>query len=334
MEYIIVAILLLVLMLGYFKIANKYNIIDKPNHRSAHTEITLRGGGIIFPIAFLFFLGYQFFFNNYQFSIATSSEPNFWIFGAGLLTICIISFIDDIIDLSSKLRLIFHFISVTLLLFSINAFQLLPIWAIPMCYIFIIGILNAYNFMDGINGMSGIYSFVVLSSLLCVNQYVVNFVEIDFIVYPIIASLVFLFFNFRKKAKCFLGDIGSMGIAFWIIALLGLLMIKTEQYKWILLLAVYGVETILTIIERLKLKENIFDAHRRHLYQLFVNEKKISHLLVSSLYAFVQLLINILVICSNWQDWINFSVFLLPTIFGYLLLKSYLKKEISTSKII
>lgn len=334
MEYLIVAILLLVLMLVYFKIANKYNIIDKPNHRSAHTEITLRGGGIIFPIAFLFFLGYHFFLNNYRFSIATSSEPNFWIFGAGLLVICIISFIDDIIDLSSKLRLIFHFISVTLLLYSVNAFQIVPIWAIPICYIFIIGILNAYNFMDGINGMSGVYSFVVLGSLFYINEYVIYFVEKDFIVYPIIASLIFLFFNFRKKAKCFLGDIGSMGIAFWIIALLGLLMIKTGQYKWILLLAVYGVETILTIIERLKLKENIFDAHRRHLYQLFANEKKISHLLVSSLYAFFQLLINVLVICSNWQDWINFSVFLLPTIFGYLLLKSYLKKEISTSKII
>lgn len=332
MEYIIIAIAFFLLMLVYFKIADKFNIIDRPNHRSAHTEITLRGGGIIFPIAYLFFISYHVLSNNYKFSLDISSGPNYWIFGFGLLIICIISFIDDIIDLSSKIRLLFHFISVTLLLYSINAFHILPIWAIPIGYIFIIGILNAYNFMDGINGMSGVYSSVVLCSLLYVNQYMINFVELDFIIYPIIASLIFLFFNFRKKAKCFLGDIGSMGIAFWIIALLGLLIIKTGQYKWILFLAVYGVETILTIMERLKLKENIFDAHRRHLYQLFANDKKVSHLWVSSIYTIIQFFISMVVICSDYSDWINFSVILLPAIFCYVLLKTQIKKQISISK--
>lgn len=323
---------LLILMLVYFKIANRYNIIDKPNHRSAHTEITLRGGGIIFPIAFLFFMGYKVFFKGYRFSIDNLGGPNFWIFGSGLLIICIISFIDDVIDLSTKIRLIFHFVSVTLLLYFINAFQLLPLWAIPVCYILIIGILNAYNFMDGINGMSGIYSLVVLGSLWYINQKVVTFVDHDFIIYPLLACLVFLFFNFRKKAKCFLGDIGSMGIAFWIIALLSLLMLKTGQIKWILFLVVYGIETIFTIIERLRLKENIFDAHRRHLYQLFANDKKISHRYVSSVYALIQLLINVIVIMSNWSDLVNFSVILLPAVVFYLLVKVNVKKQISISK--
>ena len=332
MEYVIITAAFFILMLVYFKIANKYNIIDKPNHRSAHTEITLRGGGIIFPIAYLFFIGYQAFFNNYQFSLNNSLEPNFWIFGAGLLTICFISFVDDLMDLSTKIRLIFHFIAVTLLLYFINAFHLLPIWAIPICYILIIGILNAYNFMDGINGISGIYSLVLLGSLWYVNHAIITFVEPDFIIYPLIASLVFLFFNFRTKAKCFLGDIGSMGIAFWIIALLALLMFKTGQIKWILFLIVYGVETILTIMERLRLKENIFDAHRRHLYQLFANEKKISHLYVSLGYAIIQLLVNAIVIFANWSDLLNFAVILLPTVIFYLLVKVNVKKQISISK--
>ncbi|MDP2453781.1 MULTISPECIES: glycosyltransferase family 4 protein [unclassified Kaistella] len=331
MMYFAVFLVLFVLELFYFKIADRFNIIDKPNHRSAHTDITLRGGGIIFPIAFLFFMGYEFFFKGYRFSLDNSLEPNFWIFGAGLLTICIISFIDDMMDLSTKIRLIFHFISVTLLLFFLNAFQLLPWWGIPVCYVLIIGILNAYNFMDGINGMSGIYSLVVLSSLLYINQCVVEFVNHDFIIYPILASVVFLFFNFRKKAKCFLGDIGSMGIAFWIITLLSLLMFKTGQIKWVLFLMVYGAETILTIIERLRLKENIFDAHRRHLYQLFANDKKISHLLVSSLYGLIQLLINVIVIMSNWSDLISFLVILLPTVILYLVVKDKVKKTILNS---
>lgn len=329
MEYFIITIALFVLMLVYFKIANKYNIIDKPNHRSAHTEITLRGGGIIFPIAFLFFISYEVLFMGYEFFLDNMVEPNFWIFGTGLLLICFISFVDDMIDLSSKIRLVFHFISVTLLLYFLNAFQLLPWWAIPICYILIIGILNAYNFMDGINGMSGIYSLVVFCSLFYINQNVTNFVNANFIIYPTIACFVFLFFNFRKKAKCFLGDIGSMGIAFWIIALLGLLIINTEQIKWILLLSVYGVETIFTIIERIRLKENIFDAHRRHLYQLFANEKKISHLVVSSVYAGLQLLINLIVIFINWPDWITFLVILLPSTFFYLITKSQIKRQLS-----
>lgn len=330
--YIATVAILFLCMLVYFKIANKYNIIDKPNHRSAHTEITLRGGGIIFPIAFLFFLAYEVLFKEYRFSLDNFAEPNFWIFGAGLLIICIISFIDDMMDLSTKIRLIFHFISVTLLLYFLNAFQLLPWWTIPICYILIIGVLNAYNFMDGINGMSGIYSLVVLGSLLYINQNVVEFIDHDFIIYPLLASIVFLFFNFRKKAKCFLGDIGSMGIAFWIIALLSLLMLKTGQIKWMLFLMVYGAETILTIIERLRLKENIFDAHRRHLYQLFANDKKISHLSVSSIYAAVQLLINVVVIFSDWSDGFSFLIIALPTVALYLLTKVTVKKQLSLSK--
>ena len=327
MEYIIITILLFALLLVYFKIADKYNIIDKPNHRSAHTEITLRGGGIIFPIAFLLFLGSQIFNGN-----SITNPQNYLIFGTGLLAICVISFIDDILDLSSKIRLVFHFISVTLLLYFINAFQLLPIWTIPILFVIIIGILNAYNFMDGINGMTGLYSLVVLGSLLYVNQNIVEFTEKNFIVYPILASVVFLFFNFRKKAKCFMGDIGSMGIAFWVLGLLGLLIIKTQELKYLLFLTVYGTEVVLTILERLKLKENIFEAHRRHLYQLFANEKKVSHLVVSFIYAGLQLVINAVIIFLNLPDWLIFPAIVLPTIFIYLLIKTATKKQLSHLK--
>ena len=327
MEYIIITILLFALLLVYFKIADKYNIIDKPNHRSAHTEITLRGGGIIFPIAFLLFVGSQIFHQN-----SLENPQNYLIFGAGLLAICTISFIDDILDLSSKIRLVFHFISVTLLLYFINAFQLLPIWAIPILFIVIIGILNAYNFMDGINGMTGLYSLVVLGSLLYVNQNINEFTDKNFIIYPILASLVFLFFNFRKKAKCFMGDIGSMGIAFWVLGLLGLLIIKTQELKYLLFLTVYGTEVVLTILERLKLKENIFEAHRRHLYQLFANEKKVSHLMVSSVYALLQLVINAIIIFLNLPDWLMFVAIALPAIGIYVVIKTSTKKELSLLK--
>ena len=327
MMYLAVFLVLFVLELLYFRIADKFNIIDKPNHRSSHTQITLRGGGVIFPIACLLFLGSQLLHQN-----SISSPQNYFIFGLGMIALCTISFIDDILDLSSKIRLVFHFISVILLLYFINAFQLLPIWAIPILFIMIIGILNAYNFMDGINGMTGLYSLVLLGSLWYVNQYIIQFTNNDFIIYPILASIVFLFFNFRKKAKCFMGDIGSMGIAFWVLGLLGLLMIKTQDLKYLLFLTVYGTDVVLTILERLKLKENIFEAHRRHLYQLFSNEKKVSHLVVSAIYAFLQLLINVIVILLDLPIWLIFASIIIPILIIYLVIKTNIKKKFKVIK--
>lgn len=329
--YLAVFLVLFVLELIYFKIADRFNIIDKPNHRSAHTEITLRGGGIVFPIAFLLFFITSVWSKLVHLPLhdQVAENHNYLIFGVGLLLLCIISFLDDLYDLSSKIRIVFHIISVSFLLAFLNAFVLLPIWAIPVLYIVIIGILNAYNFMDGINGITGLYSLVALLSLLYVNENLINFVAHDFIIYPILGCLVFLFFNFRKKAKCFMGDIGSMGIAFWVVALIGLLMMKTGEIKWILFLAVYGVEVISTILERLKLKENIFEAHRRHLYQLLANEKKISHLKVSTLYAAIQFIINVVVIFSDLPQIFIFAIVLLPALFFYLYTKLTIKKQIT-----
>lgn len=258
-----------------------------------------------------------------------AENHNELIFGVGLLLLCTISFLDDLNDLSIKIRIVFQMISVSFLLAFLNAFVLLPIWAIPVLYIVIIGILNAYNFMDGINGITGLYSLVVLLSLLYVNENLINFVAHDFIIYPILGCLVFLFFNFRKKAKCFMGDIGSMGIAFWVVALIGLLMMKTGEIKWILFLAVYGVEVISTILERLKLKENIFEAHRRHLYHLLANDKKISHLKVSTLYAAIQFIINAVVIFSDLPQVLIFAIVLLPSLIFYLYTKLTIKKQIT-----
>lgn len=304
-------------MFVYFKIADKYNIIDKPNHRSAHTQITLRGGGIIFPISFILFCLFN----------LNDIINHYWSFGFGLLAICIVSFIDDIKPLSNRIRLSVHLISVILLFYFTGAFSLMLYWVWPILFILMIGTLNAYNFMDGINGMGGTYSLVTLAALLYINEKVVIFTENDFIIYPILASLVFLVFNFRKKAKCFAGDIGSMGMGFWVIGLITLLIMKTQDYKYILLLSIYGMEVVLTIIERLLLKENIFEAHRRHLYQLFANEKKVSHLIISSVYAVFQVLINIFLINSQLPIWTLILIIFVPIGGIYLALKWSLKKQ-------
>ncbi len=156
------------------------------------------------------------------------------------------------------------------------------------------------------------------------------FSDADFIIYPILATIVFLFFNFRKKAKCFMGDVGSVGVAFWILGLLGLLMMKSQDLKYLLILGWYGVEVVFTILERLQLKENIFKTHKRHLYELLVYEKKISHLWVSAFYASIQLFINILILKLNNPSWIIYILILFPSFIIYLIIKTFIKKQIST----
>jgi UDP-N-acetylmuramyl pentapeptide phosphotransferase/UDP-N-acetylglucosamine-1-phosphate transferase len=141
-----------------------------------------------------------------------------------------------------------------------------------------------------------------------------------------------LFFNYRKKAKCFAGDIGSIAIAFWIIYLVLKLILLTNSIIWLLFLAVYGVDAICTILHRLYLKQNIFEAHRLHLYQVLSNEYKIQHRLVSLFYAIAQLLISVVVIYlyHKVEDLLLFVIIISPllliyTLKFYLLNKSNLK---------
>jgi len=265
----------------YFKFADYFDIIDKPNARSSHTAVTIRGGGIVFGIAALSF----FFSNDFQY-------PHFII---GLFLIALISFLDDIITLNNKVRLAIHLISVLLMFYQWNLFDL-PWYWFPVTLIFVIGSINAYNFMDGINGITGSYSLLAIGTLYYINHFVVEFISTEFLVLIALSLLVFNFFNFRKKAKCFAGDVGSVSIAFIIIFIIGQLVIKTENFSYILLLLIYGLDAVITIFFRLIRKENIFEAHRSHFYQYLANEKKWSHLIVSGMYFFVQLVINILIV--------------------------------------
>ena len=276
MYYLIILVLLFLAELFYFRIADKCNIIDKPNERSSHTRITLRGGGIIFYFGVLaYFL--------------TSHFEYPW-FMLALTLITFISFVDDIRSTSQVLRLVFHFSAMALMFYQWGLFSL-PWWTLFVALIVCTGIINAYNFMDGISGITGGYSLVVLVALAYINEAVVPFVEQGFILTVLCSVVVFNFFNFRKRAKCFAGDVGSVCIAFVLLFFIGKLVIRTEDFSWIILLAVYGVDSVLTIIHRLMLHENIGLPHRKHLYQIMANELKIPHVVVSSVYMLVQALV-------------------------------------------
>lgn len=286
MYYVIILVLLFLAELFYFKVADKFNIIDKPNERSSHSRITLRGGGIIF-----YFGALAYFLTNHW-------EYPWFILALTLITF--ISFVDDIRSISQGLRLMLHFTAMALMFYQWGLFTL-PWWWIIVALIVCTGIINAYNFMDGINGITGGYSLVILGALAYINAEITQFVE-PALIYTVLCSvLVFCFFNFRKKAKCFAGDVGSVSIAFILLFLIGKLILKTEDFSWIILLAVYGVDSVLTIVHRLMLHENIGLPHRKHMYQLMANELKIPHVVVSLVYMLTQAVIVIgYIYCRNW----------------------------------
>ena len=273
MYYVIILVLLFLTELFYFRVADKFNIIDKPNERSSHSRITLRGGGIIFYFgALAYFL------------------TNDWEYPWFILALSLITFI----------RLVFHFSAMALMFYQWGLFSL-SWWWIIIALIVCTGIINAYNFMDGINGITGGYSLIILGALAYINEEMVSFAE-PALIYTVLCSVVvFCFFNFRRKAKCFAGDVGSVGIAFILLFLIGKLILKTEDFSWMILLAVYGVDSVLTIIHRLMLHENIGLPHRKHMYQLMANELKIPHVVVSLVYMAVQAIVIIgYIYCQNW----------------------------------
>ena len=312
MTYIYILIALFLLELLYFKIADRFNIIDKPNERSSHSSITLRGGGIIFYLAVLIY----FISSDFQYP---------WFF-LGLTMMTIISFLDDIFTLSNKLRLLVHFSAVLLMAYQLQVFAM-PWYYLLITFIVIVGVINAYNFMDGINGITVSYSLSVAGLLILVNQHL-RFIEQDFLIYTVLSLLVFAFFNFRTKAKCFAGDVGSVAIAFILLFALGKLIIQTENLIYILFLAVYGVDAVWTILRRLYLKENIFEAHRSHLYQFLGNEAKVNKLAISFAYGFIQFIIGYLVILFSSAELTMQLIFsgsvLVVLSTCYLILKSYI----------
>ena len=313
--YFIIFILLFVVEIVYFRIADKCNIIDKPNERSSHSTIVLRGGGILFLInawVWSAFFGFQY--------------P--W-FLAGLTLVAGVSFVDDIHSLPDSVRLVAQFVAASMAFYQLDILHWSMWWIILLSLIIYVGATNVINFMDGINGITAGYALAVLVTLALVNMNGV-FVEQSLIISTILASLVFCFFNFRPrgKARCFAGDVGSIGIAFIMLFLLGNVIIKTTDITWLIFLLVYGVDGCLTIAHRIMLHENLGEAHRKHAYQIMANELKIGHVKVTSLYMVMQLLISLgfIYLCPNTvlAHWLYLVITLVVLTITYILfMKKY-----------
>lgn len=282
MIYGAITILLFLAMLAYFRIADRHNIVDRPNNRSSHTTVTIRGGGIIFYLGALAW-----------FIWSGATHPYFF---TGLTLITLISFLDDILTLSNRIRISIHLLAVVLLALEVQLFEF-SWYIIPIALVLIIGTINAYNFMDGINGITAMYSFAVLLLLWLTNREI-HVIDDCLLYCTALANSVFAFFNFRKRAKCFAGDVGSVGMSFILIFATLSLILTTGNPIYVLFFAVYGVDTVLTIIHRLFRRENIFKAHRTHLYQYLANEAGVNRLVIATCYGVLQVGIGWLILVA------------------------------------
>ena len=356
MTYIIITVLLLAAELIYFRIADKCNIIDKPNERSSHSTIVLRGGGIIFAISMIVWLILQ--MVQGEWCMVQEYLP----FMVGLILICGVSFIDDIRSLPDSVRLVAQFAAMILMFYQLDMLHVDMWWAVILALIVCVGASNIINFMDGINGITGAYAMASLIPLYLINssnslgvdlqsslltldnaqtssalcslnrslQGIQGFVDESLIITVMLADLVFCYFNFRPrgKAKCFAGDVGSLGVAFILLFMIGSLVMATGDVTYLIFLLVYGVDGVLTIFHRIMLHENLGQAHRKHVFQLMANELKMSHITVSLIYAGLQLAISLgfIYLCPNTilAHWIYLiGMLLLLSVVYLLFMKKY-----------
>ena len=328
MTYGIIVVLLVVAELVYFKVADHFNIIDKPNERSSHSTIVLRGGGVIFTIGMLVWVGLQGAHGDW--SVVMDYLP----FLVGLLIIAGVSFIDDVHSLPDSVRLVAQFLSMGLAAWCmIQGSEVMALewyWLVLIgiaALIVFVGATNIINFMDGINGITAGYALAVLFPLFLLNNkeggepFILN----SLLGVAILSVLVFCIFNFRPKgkAKCFAGDVGSIGIAFIMLFAIGKLIVQTGELSYLVLLMIYGVDGVLTICHRIMLHENLGEAHRKHAFQLMANELKIGHVKVTLLYMALQLAVSLgfIYLCpdSVAAHWIYFVCAAVVLAIAYIL---------------
>ena len=259
--YLIIAVLLLAAELIYFRIADKCNIIDKPNERSSHSTIVLRGGGVIFTLSIIVWATMML--------IQGKDIMGYLPFLCGMVLIAGVSFWDDVHSLPDSVRLVAQFTAMALMFWSMGIMHWNMWWFVFIALIVCVGATNIFNFMDGINGITAGYAIAALLPLLLLNRSL-GFVEESYLVVALIGVLVFCIFNFRPKgkAKCFAGDVGSIGIAFILLFAIGRLIVQTGDITYLILLLLYGVDGCCTILHRIMLHEKLGEAHRKHAYQL------------------------------------------------------------------
>ena len=310
--FVITFLILFICAFLYIKIARKFGIEDVPNHRSSHSLKTIRGGGILFVISiFIYFF--------------TQELPYPYLFLA-IFIVAIVSFIDDLKTLGTSSRLMAQIVAIILVFYQLDLFSQSIFISIPLL-IFCLGIINIYNFMDGINGKTGFYSLTVFFAMLFLN-FSTSLIDYKILIFGILGLLVFGFFNFRKRALFFAGDIGSISIGVFITFLLLLFSFKLNSPIPFMFISVYLIDGGVTIISRLIKKENILKPHKSHLYQNLVHLKSMKHLTVAGGYAIVQIFVDLFVLRFINEDLSYQLKLAIPVVLFLILIHLVINKKL------
>ncbi|MCQ2336729.1 MAG: hypothetical protein MJ010_06090 [Paludibacteraceae bacterium] len=302
MIYLIVFAILMLSMYLYFPVAERHKLLAGVNNRSSHKKPVITAAGFIFYLSYIIYVVYE----------LINDEPVQWFWFAGLTILAIVSFIDDLNDVWFLIRLFVQIIAVSLVMcqlcfdFRIEMMGSVSQWSAAILLLIIsVGLINLYNFMDGLNGMLGGVALSMAVPLLFIDLYVpsaIGFADPTLIGITILGALIFLFFNYRPQPKCFSGDVGSIVLGYMMCYFVFSLIIKTGNANYILLFAVTLMEAGLTVLQRLFAGENIFAPHRIHLFQLFCNEYYKSHRSVSAIYAGIQLVLGMGLFLFNYYS--------------------------------
>lgn len=303
----------------YRKIALKVKIIDIPNERSSHTIPTPRGAGVAVAGAWFFAIGYMYFVGD------TISSSLFYALLSGAILV-ITGIVDDIWNISPKIRLLAQILAASLALYFLGGFQKVDVgfyifdnvWILtPLAFIAIIWFINLFNFLDGIDGYLGseVFFITVFTGFYFMNGYALATAAV---------TLGFLFLNW-PKAKIFMGDVGSTLLGFNIAILA--LYFQNEQISsllvWVMLSSLFWFDATLTLLRRYRNKENLLQAHRKHAYQRIV-QAGFSHQKTLLYSLLINLVILLLVILS-----INYSKYIVLFFFFNIMFLYLIDKLIS-----
>ena len=276
-----------------FILSRHIKALDVPNERSSHTKVTPRGGGIAIVVSFLVGISLIHLIGNKT----PIDTPYFLGFLFSSFVIATLSFYDDFHVVSFRVKLSGQIISIIVGLYSgivIDVVHLpffgevnVGILAYPLTFIWVLGLTNAYNFIDGLDGLAASTAVIAAGFFAYITfQQGSHFIYLASLTLAA-ASLGFLIFNW-SPARIFMGDVGStfLGLVFAVMAVIAARYDHSHTSLFVvpLLLFHFIFDTVFTFFRRLLAGEHVFTAHRSHLYQL-LNRIGYSHKRVASIYS-------------------------------------------------
>lgn len=256
-------------------------------------------GGVLFYVALLI-----------SFVVTGFQYPWFFI---GLSLITLLSLMDDIKTQHWRLRMNVHTMAMLLMLYEWGLFQHYLIYGF-MALIFCMWMVNAYTVMDKGHGMTVLHSLVTVLALWYINTFQKEFIQEGILEMLVLALLIFGAFNICKKPKIEPNSVGAVALAYTIVFLISMLVIKRREFGPVVLLAVYGVDTVLTFAHLLMNGKAVFQPHRMHLFQLLVDYVKLPPLLVACIYSSIQAVISVGYIFTNHRYWYALTVFVVCSV--------------------